>query len=169
MIKMEKKIIFIILFLSLIFISKCEDNSPEENMEDNEDNEEYAYDDYDGEKYFKESLKQYLIEKKLFDSERPVKRDEMKKIFLDVITEGDQENTPEYLNGIFEDLTEYFVNTYYKDRSEIRGNQIYDLIDINLISMKFEQMMGNNPYYGMEEEEKVFDSRDAVGEPNPDI
>ena len=161
---MEKKIIYLFLFLLLIYISKSEDISPEENMEDNED---YDYDDYDGEHYFKESLKEYLIEKKLFDSERAIQRDELKKIFLDVITEGDPESPPEMLNGIFQDLTEYFVNAYYKDRKEIKGKQLYDLFDINEISMKFEQMMGNSPYY--EEEEKDYDSRDVVGEPNPDI
>ena len=158
---MEKKLIYIFVLLSLIFISKCEDVSPEENVKDNEN--------YEGDHYFKKSLKEYLIEKKLFDSERPVQRDEMKKIFIDVVTDREPDSIPDYLNGIFEDLTEYFVNTYYKDRKEIKGKQLYDLIDINEISSRFDQMTGNNPYYKPDEEEKDYDSRDAVGEPNPDV
>ena len=162
---MDKKLFLIILFLSLIFMSKCEDDFPEENLEDN-----YDYDDFDGQHYFKESLKEYLVEKKLFDSERAIQRDEMKKIFLDVITEGDADGSLDYMGGIFQDLTEYFVNTYYKDRKEIKGKEIYDLIDINQISEKFEVMMGNNPYFGFgEEEENDYDSRDAIGEPNTDV
>ena len=94
----------------------------------------------------------------------------MKKIFLDVITEGDADGSLDYMGGIFKDLTEYFVNTYYKDRKEIKGKEIYDLIDINQISEKFEVMMGNNPYFGFgEEEENDYDSRDAIGEPNTDV
>ena len=152
-------------------MSKCEDDSPEENLEDN-----YNYDDFDGQHYFKESLKEYLVEKKLFDSERAIQRDEMKKIFLDVITEGDADGSLDYMGGIFQDLTEYFVNTYYKDRKEIKGKEIYDLIDINQISSKFEQMMGDNPYYnGMngdntdDDENNDYDSRDDVGEATPDV
>ncbi len=162
---MEKNLFLIIILLSLIFISKCEEDSPEEDWED-----DYDYDDFEGDNYFKESLKEYLVENKLFDSDRFIKPDEMRKIFLEVISDGDPEGGPEYMEGIFHDLAEYFVNTYYKDRPEIRGKEIYDLIDINEISMKFEQMMGDNPYYdGYDEEENDYDSRDAVGDPNPDV
>ena len=161
---MEKNLFLIIILLSLIFISKCEEDSPEEDWED-----DYDYDDFEGDNYFKESLKEYLVENKLFDSDRLIKPDEMRKIFLEVISDGDPEGGPEYMEGIFHDLAEYFVNTY-KDRPEIRGKEIYDLIDINEISMKFEQMMGDNPYYdGYDEEENDYDSRDVVGDPNPDV
>ena len=162
---MEKNLFLIIILLSLVFISKCEEDSPEEDWED-----DYDYDDFEGDNYFKESLKEYLVENKLFDSDRLIKPDEMRKIFLEVISDGDPEGSPEYMEGIFHDLTEYFVNTYYKDRPEIRGKDIYDLIYINEISMKFEQMMGDNPYYdGYDEEENDYDSRDVVGDPNPDV
>ena len=60
------------------------------------------------------------------------------------------------------------VGPLYKDRNEIRGKQLYDLIDTNEISNKFEQIVGKN-YCGLNEEEKDYDSRDVIGEPNTDI
>ena len=166
---MDKKLFLIFILLSLLFIYKCKENSPEEEeWEEEEDDDDY-YGDYDGDDYFKQSLKEYLVENNLFDSDRIIKPDEMRKIFLDVIAEGDPEGGSEYMEPIFKDLADYFVNTYYKDKPEIRAKQIYDLIDINVISMKFEQMMGDNPYYNGFEEENDFDSRDVVGEPTPDV
>ena len=165
---MDKKIFLLlfIIFSSLIFITKCEDENFDEEEEEEND---FNYDDFEGDDYFKQTMKEYLVENNLFNSDRLIKRDEMKKIFLDLISQGDPEGG-DYMEPTFHDLTEYFVNTYYKDRPEIRGKDIYNLIDINEISMKFEQMMGDNPYYdGSYEDEKDFDSRDAVGEPSPDV
>ena len=157
---MEKKFLFILVLLSIFFISKCDEEALKEK-----DNK--YFDDIE---YFKKFLKEYLIEKKLFDSERLVKQDEMRKIFIDLITEKDPFSIPSHMIDFFNQLTDYFINTYYKDRNEIRGKEIYDLIDINAISAKLEQMMGENPYYDdSEEEEEDFDFRDAVGEPNPGL
>jgi hypothetical protein len=100
----------------------------------------------------------------------------MKKIFLEVITEGEAESSTEYFGGIFNELADYFVNSYYVNKKEIKGKEIYDLIDINQISERFEQMMGDNPYYnGMnsdivdDDENNDYDSRDDVGEATPDV
>ena len=133
------------------------------------------YDDGYGENYFKDNLKQYLIDRKLFESEEPVQREDMKKIFLEVITEGEVESSAEYFGGIFKELADYFVDSYYVNRREIKGKEIYDLIDINQISSKFEQMIGDNPYYnGMndnndDDENNDYDTRDNVGEATSDV
>ena len=154
---MEKKLIYICILLLLIFFSNCE-----EVFEEEEGEPEYL----DGDHYFKYFLKEYLVKRKLFDSDNPVKRDELRKIFLDVIT--DEEDSKEYVETMYGHLADYFMDTYYKDRREIKGKEIYDLIDINIISSKFDQMVGN--FQNMsEEEDSDYDSRDAVGEPNSDI
>ena len=169
---MRKNYSFIILFLSLVFISKAQEDDQKDLSEDNNwEGNNFDYDDFDSEAYFKNSLKEYLEEKKLFDSERAIPRDEMKKIFADVIFDGEPDGG-EYMNEIFGQLTEYFVNTYYTNRKEIKGKELYDLIDIKEISAKFEQMIGSNPYYNGNEddmEENDYDSRDAVGDPSPDV
>ena len=37
----------------------------------------------------------------------------MKKIFVDVVFEGEYQEGSEFMNEILELLTEYFINTYY--------------------------------------------------------
>ena len=169
---MRKNYSFIILFLSLVFISKAQEGDHKDLPEDNNwEGNNNDYDDYDSEAYFKNSLKEYLEEKKLFNSERAIPRDEMKKIFADVVYDGEPKDG-EYMHEIFEQLNEYFVNTYYTNRKEIKGKELYDLIDIKEISDKFEQMFGSNPYLNGNEdnmEENDYDSRDAVGDPSPDV
>ena len=157
---MQKKFfIELLIFFSILLITKAEEES------DNDD--EYGTD------YFKETLKQYLIGKNLFDSEEPVQPEEMKKIFLEVITEGEAESSADYFGGIFNELADYFVNSYYVNRKEIKGKQIYNLIDIEAISQKFEQMIGNNPQFydndGDDEENNDYDTRDDVGEATSDV
>ena len=157
---MQKKFfIELLIFFSILLITKAEEESDKED--------EYGTD------YFKETLKQYLIGKNLFDSEEPVQPEEMKKIFLEVITEGEAESSADYFGGIFNELADYFVNSYYVNRKEIKGKQIYDLIDIEAISQKFEQMIGNNPqFYDNDcddEENNDYDTRDDVGEATSDV
>jgi len=154
---MEKKLFYFFVLLSFIFLSNCE-----KVYEEEEDDPEYL----DADHYFKYFLKEYLVKRKLFDSDKPVLRDELRKIFLDVIT--DEDDSKEYVETVYGHLADYFMDTYYKDRPVIKGKEIYDLIDINIISSKFDQMVGNFPNLS-EEEDGDYDSRDAVGEPNSDI
>ena len=162
---------YIILLLNISF-------SKSEEIPEGEDNND-DYDDGYGEDYFKETLKKYLVERNLFESEEPVSKEQMKKIFLEVITEGDYESSSEYFGGLFNELADYFVDSYYVNRKEIKGKEIYDLININHISDKFEQMLGNNPHFvnddnstnvnDEDEDNNEYDSRDDVGEPSPDV
>ena len=173
---MPKNYLFIFFFIFLISIINFVKSEEIPEGEDNAND----FDDGYSEDYFKESLKKYLVEKNLFDSEEPVSKEEMKKIFLEVIMEGDYESSADYFGGIFNELADYFVDSYYVNRKEIKGKQIYDLININHISEKFEQMLGNNPHFvndednsnvndDEDEDNNDFDSRDDIGEPNPDV
>ena len=74
---MEKKFFYFFVFLLFILFSNCE----EVNKEEEEQSE------LDDEQYFKNFLKEYLAKRNLLDSDSPVERDELRKIFLDVITE----------------------------------------------------------------------------------
>jgi hypothetical protein len=66
---------------------------------------------------------------------------------LEVITEGDYESSLEYFDGKFNELADYFVDSHFVNRKEIKWKEIYDLININHITDKFEQMLGNNPHF----------------------
>ena len=60
------------------------------------------------------------------------------------------------------------MNKYYKKKkNEIRGRDIYDLIDILEISRKFQQFTGNPDYddFDYNEEEDDFMNEDII-EPN---
>ena len=136
---------YFLIILSLFFLLKSEE-TPEPKLEPNENNNDEAFEE-DGDMYFKKTLKEYLVEKNLFESDRIIEPDEMKKIFLESVTEGDAESSAEYFGGIFIELADYFVNEYYKERKEIRGKDIYDLINLDPISKKFEQLMSDNSKY----------------------
>ena len=163
---MSKKLFFILL-CSIIFFVKA-DEEPDEMSNYDDD----YYDGY-GDNYFQESLKEYLVQNNLYDSDRIIQPDEMKKIFLEVITEGDAESSADYFGGIFNELSDFFVNEYYAKKKEIKGKDIFELFDINQISQKFEQMMEANPKYNgmneVDEDDGDYDTRDDIGEPSPDV
>ena len=149
---MEKKLFFIFAIFLILAFYKCEENAEKES-----ENELFD-DDFDQEESFKKSLKEYLVKSNLFDSDRLIEKEEMKKIFLDVILERDPEYAPEYLKESIEYLSKYFVGKYYKKHKEIRGKDIYNLIDIVAISTKFQQLIGE--YDDYEEEEEMVKSPD---------
>ena len=113
--------------------------------------------------YFKSSLKEYLVENKLFESERVIEPDELKKIFLDVITDDGPENSPENMRKSLYELAEYFVERYYNEKKQIRGKDIYDLFDINDISAKFSDIVGDTINYNNDYNEEE-DDLDAMGD-----
>ncbi len=158
-------ILFIIL--SLILLNKCQDDDdefPKENLYDTFD------DSFDDNGFFKSSLKEYLIEKDLYDSNRPIKPNELRNIFLEVISEGDMEKAPSNLKKIFSQLAEYFIVKYYKENKQIIGKDIINLFDINEISSQFEKIAGDTTLYDIySEEENDQDSRDSTGEPKTDL
>ena len=104
----------------------------------------------------------------------------MKKIFLEIVTEGDCESSLEYFGGIFNELENYFVDSHFVNRKEIKLKEIYDLININHILDKFEQMLRNNPHFVNDEnrtninddeneDNNEYVSRDDVDESGPDV
>ena len=135
----------------------------------NEDYEDFSYDNYDGDQYFKEIVKDYLIEKKLWKSDKLIQPEELRTIFMDIIMDG-EEYKENKLKETFEKLADYFINKYYEDKKTIRGKDIYDLIEMSEISLKFEELIGNNKYdIEYEDEDINYDNMDIVGEPNPDF
>ena len=159
-----------IILFSTILLTNCKDNDNDVDEEELEYDEESDYDHFDEYGYFKSGLKEYLVSNNLFNSDRVIEPDEMKKIFLDVITEGDSESGPSHLRTLFERLAEHFVEVYYNDKKQIRGKDIYNLMDINEITMKFEEFAGKTPFFDdYNEEEDDLDNRDFMGEPKNDL
>ena len=165
--------LFILILFSFLYLIKSDEVIPEPD----ESNETDDYYDEDGERYFRESLKQYLVERNLLESEELIQPEEMKKIFLEVVTEGDAESSADYFGGIFIELADHFVNEYYRNMTQIRGKDIFGLIDMNQISAKFEELMNeNSKYNGMDNQDynneyndndydNDYDYRDDIGDP----
>ena len=134
--------IFIFFIILIIFYTKCNEKK----------DLNYAYDYNEGTKQFKESLKQYLTENGLLNSEKIIERDEMKKILFDILTEKDAEFIPDFLQEILEILTKHFIDKYYKEKKIIRGKDLYSLIDIESIAEKFQELTDDD--YGDDEIEE---------------
>ena len=88
-------------------------------------------------------MKEYLTEEKLINSERIIDRKEMEKIFIDILTEKDASYIPEFLKKILDKLNVYFLDKYYKKKKIIRGKDLYQLINMEEISTKFQQISSN--------------------------
>ena len=137
--------IFFILFSILI---KSKGNS--DNLLDDEFDLNLKY-----EESFKNFINTYLTKNKLIESDRTIKQEEMKKIFIDIMEQGVSEinDNIKYIN---EELANIFVNKYYKKRKEIKGKDIIDLININDINQKYYQLIGEIPFF--DEEDNDFGS-----------
>ena len=146
--------IFIFFIILIIFYTKCNEKK----------DLNYDYDYNEGTKQFKESLKQYLTENGLLNSEKIIERDEMKKILFDILTEKDAEFIPDFLQEILEILTKHFIDKYYKGKKIIRGKDLYDLIDIESIAEKFQELTDDD--YGDDEieegENKIKENIDDI-------
>ena len=109
-------------------------------------------------------------QKNLWKSEKLIQPEELRKIFIDIIMDGE-----DYKNGklkdAFDKLADYFIDKYYKDKKEIRGKDIYDLIGVTEISLKFEELIGDQKYDEEEDEDEddQYDNMDIVGDPNVDF
>ena len=149
---MDKKLFFIYYILLLILSTKCGEgpNYADANFE---------YDENDRNNYFKNYLKEYLIERKLFNSNKVVKPEDIKKIILELLSGSDEEHPIKEVGDGLNELCDYFVNLYYKERKEIKGKEIYNLIDINAIFMRLEKMMG---FGEKEEEEEINVNKDDL-------
>jgi len=91
---------------------------------------------------------------------------------LDNIFGGGEEIFGEYFQNIFKELADYFTESYFENKKEIKGKEIYDLIDINQISEKFQQMVGDNPFNSdnyTDNENEDSNSMDEVGEATSDV
>ena len=138
---MTKFFISLVLLFSLPLLNKTQDDY----------NGDYPYPDdyYDDNDYnyfenFNETLKNYLIDNGLFDSDRLIEPHEMKKILYEVISEGDSEKNTEGVKKVFQQMAERFTDVYFNDKKQIRGKDIYGLININDIWDRFDYYVDFN-------------------------
>ena len=142
---MPKLFIFLIILFSLISLFKFQEDINDDYSYPNDYYD--GYDDYDNYNYydnFNETLKNYLIENGYYESERLIEPYEMKKIIYEVISEGDPDRNSENVNKIFKQLAERFTEVYFNDKKQIRGKDIYGLINIDDIWARFDDYLDYN-------------------------
>ena len=163
---MSHNIFLILIIIYLISLIKSEKST----LDEEELDDDYVYNNYDGEQYFKEIVKEYLEDNDLWKSDELIQPDELRKIFLDIITDGEESSEPRFKEA-FDKLADFYIDKYYKERKEIRGKDIYDLLGITEISLKFDEILGEK--YEDEddddEDDDEYDNMDMVGEPNIDF
>ena len=173
---MSKKLYLLFIFLSIISLIHSD-----EDINDYYELEDLIYDKEDDENYFKEIVKNYLIENKLWDDNKLIQPDELKKIFLDITSDGEDINDNKIKN-IFDKVADYFIKRYYKVKKEITGKDIYKMMKVSQITFKFEEFLKERK--GDEDEEELdeddddddyndyydrYDNMNDFGEPNDDL
>ena len=123
---MLKNLFLIIIFISILSMLKTEN---------------LIYEKYDEEQYFKELVKNCLIEKNLWESDKLIQPDEIRKLFIDIINEGEYMDNK--LKNVFDKVINYFIEKYYKEKKDIKGKDLYDLININELIRKFDDLIKN--------------------------
>lgn len=167
---MSHNIFLILIIIYLISLIKSEKST----LDEEELDDDYVYDNYDGEQYFKEIVKEYLEDNDLWKSDELIQPDELRKIFLDIITDGEESSEPRFKEA-FDKLADFYIDKYYKERKEIRGKDIYDLLGITEISLKFDEILGLRSEDDEDEDDddddddNDDDNMDMVGEPNIDF
>ena len=57
------------------------------------------------------------------------------------------------------------MEKYYKEKKQIRGRDIFYLLDISEITKKFEEIVAENPFFDdYDEEADDLDNRDTFGD-----
>ena len=135
-------IILLILFVTLPIYNLHqyydEYPDPEGNYDDYDLNDDNYFDN------FNETLKNYLVDNGYYESDRLIDPPELKKIIYDVISEGDPDKNSESVRKIFQQLAERFTDVYYNDKKQIRGKDIYGLINISDIWDRFDDYIDYN-------------------------
>ena len=151
----------IILIIKIIFVL-CENNS--DQIFDYETEIDYEKQ----EESFRTTLKEYLTVNKLYGNETAeVSPERMRKIFIDAMTGGDLDNIPDKYIPPIEQLTEEFIDEQYnqKNRTVIKGSEVFDLLDINIFSNRYNNLLEK---LGLYDDEIDEDADDDIFEDNDD-
>jgi len=137
---MNKKFFSIISILFILIVNISSSSSKQE------EDYEKAAEDYKNSyiKEFKEKVKKYLTEKKLYKNESAlISKDEFKTIFKDIMSGGDEGNVSEGFGETFNSLTDFFIEDAFPEGVEyLKGSKIHTFFEYENIIDKFNKYMG---------------------------
>ena len=139
MVKINILLIYLILLLLYIIDINCKTNLVDDVL-----------DDYDikYEEYLKNFFMNYLENNDLISSDKLVTEDDMKKIIIDIMLEGLSPNeVEENILTLYKDLADILIQKYYKEKKEIKGKDLINIINIKELMQTYYELNGESPIY----------------------
>ena len=139
MVKINLLLIFLIFILSYILIIDCKTNLVDDVL-----------DDYDikYEEYLKNFFMNYLENNDLISSDKLVTEEDMKKIIIDIMLEGLSPNeVEENILTLYKDLADILIQKYYKEKKEIKGKDLINIINIKELMQTYYELNVESPIY----------------------
>ena len=139
MVKINILLIYLILLLLYIIDINCKTNLVDDVL-----------DDYDikYEEYLKNFFLNYLENNDLISSDKLVTEDDMKKIIIDIMLEGLSPNeVEENILTLYKDLADILIQKYYKEKKEIKGKDLINIINIKELMQTYYELNGESPIY----------------------
>ena len=139
MAKINILLIYLIIILLYITDINCKTNLVDDVL-----------DDYDikYEEYLKNFFLNYLENNDLISSDKLVTEDDMKKIIIDIMLEGLSPNeVEENILTLYKDLADILIQKYYKEKKEIKGKDLINIINIKELMQTYYELNGESPIY----------------------
>ena len=133
----------IILLIFIIFLSISLIKSKTNLIDD-------VLDDYDikYEEYLKKFFLNYLNNNNLISSDKLITENEMKKIIVDIMLEGlSPSEIEENILMLYKELADIFIEKYYKEKKDIKGKDLINIIDIKELMQKYYELNGESSIY----------------------
>ena len=133
----------IILLIFIIFLSISLIKSKTNLIDD-------VLDDYDikYEEYLKKFFLNYLNNNNLISSDKLITENEMKKIIVDIMLEGlSPSEIEENILMLYKELADIFIEKYYKEKKDIKGKDLINIINIKELMQKYYELNGESPIY----------------------
>ena len=90
----------------------------------------------------------YLENNDLISSDKLVTEDDMKKIIIDIMLEGLSPNeVEENILTLYKDLADILIQKYYKEKKEIKGKDLINIINIKELMQTYYELNGESPIY----------------------
>ena len=77
-----------------------------------------------------------------------ITENEMKKIIVDIMLEGlSPSEIEENILMLYKELADIFIEKYYKEKKEIKGKDLINIINIKELMQKYYELNGESPIY----------------------
>ena len=131
-------LIFILLLINLPLIT-TKTNSLDDYLDDI---------DIKYEEYLKKFFLNYLNNNNLISSDKLITENEMKKIIVDIMLEGlSPSEIEENILMLYKELADIFIEKYYKEKKDIKGKDLINIINIKELMQKYYELNGESPIY----------------------